>query len=57
MYVCIAPQIFNLICLLPTLHDLKLFGLYIASNSETLKKVTYVRLAVREHISRFQIFP
>lgn len=57
MYVCIAPQIFNLICLLPTLHDLKLFGLYIASNSETLKKVTYVRLAVREYISRFQIFP
>lgn len=56
MYI-LLPKIFNLICLLPTLDDLKLFGLYIASNSETLKKVTYIRLTVREHISTFQIFP
>lgn len=35
MYTCIVTEMFNLILFLPTLDDLMLFGLYIASNSET----------------------
>ena len=53
MYV-LLPKIFNLICLLPTLDDWKLFGLYIASNSETLKKVIYIRLTVENTLVNFK---
>lgn len=43
MCICIVTKIFTLILLLPTLDDLMLFGLYIASHREILKNMTYLR--------------